>query len=162
MGTKFNQGRRRFLRNLALAAGGSSLLSYQGKLQLIQSALASSNAATAAGDEKSLVCVFLFGGNDSFNMFVPYEQTAYDNYASIRQNLAIPRAELLPVTGNQQAFHPGMSNMRDLYDQGKLAVVSNLGTLFEPTTRADYQNGLVQVPPDLFSHSHQQSVRKKL
>ena len=43
----------------------------------------------------------------------------------------------------------------ELFGQGKLAVVSNVGTLVYPMTRADYQNNTVQKPNQLFSHSDQ-------
>ena len=48
-------------------------------------------------DYKALVCVFLFGGNDSFNMVVPNTIAEYNAYATSRQNLAIAREELLPI-----------------------------------------------------------------
>ena len=47
-------------------------------------------------DYRALVCVFLFGGNDSFNMLVPRRDAEYNVYAQSRQNLAVARADLLP------------------------------------------------------------------
>ena len=44
-------------------------------------------------DYRALVCVFLFGGNDSFNMLVPRSDSEYNAYAASRQNLAIPQAD---------------------------------------------------------------------
>jgi len=35
-------------------------------------------------DYKALVCLFLNGGNDSFNMLVPRQQSAYNEYATAR------------------------------------------------------------------------------
>ncbi len=160
MSKKTHLSRRRFLQQLALAAGSTSLLGYKGQLDLIQSALAASCDA-ASGPAKSLVCVFLYGGNDAFNMFVPYDDTRYAEYAASRQNLALPKdgaTPLLPVTGDQYAFHPALAPLRDLYNANKLAVISNVGNLIVPTTRADYLNEAVPVPVSLFSHSHQQEI----
>lgn len=147
--------RRAFIKKLALGIGSTSLLATQGKLQLIQSAMAASDYSDL-NDHKSLVCVFLFGGNDSFNMLVPYEQNAYNAYESARSAMALDRNTLLPLKGNQHAFHPSMPDLQNLYDTDKLGVVANVGALVEPTTRATYNNESVQLPADLFSHSHQQ------
>ena len=65
-------------------------------------------------DYRALVCVFLFGGNDSFNMLVPRSKAEYDVYEASRQNLAIPLQELLPINpvtsdGAQYGLHPSMA-----------------------------------------------------
>lgn len=148
--------RRTFLKKLALGIGSSSILATQGKLQLIQSAMAADSDYSNLTDHKSLVCVFLFGGNDAFNMMVPYEQSAYAQYAQTRTSMAIPQGSLLALKGDEQAFHPSMPDLRDLYNTDKLAVATNIGAIIEPTTRASYKNETVQLPADLFSHSHQQ------
>ena len=44
-------------------------------------------------DYRALVCVFLFGGNDSFNMLVPRSAAEHNAYLASRQNLAIAQAE---------------------------------------------------------------------
>jgi uncharacterized protein (DUF1501 family) len=46
-------------------------------------------------DYRALVCVFLFGGNDSFNMLVPRSDAEYDVYQTSRQNLAIAQEDRL-------------------------------------------------------------------
>ena len=148
--------RRLFLKKLALGVGASSLLATQGKLQLIQSAIAASSDYAALDDHKSLVCVFLMGGNDSFNMMIPYEQSAYQQYKEARAGMALSRDSLLPLKGNKQAFHSALPDLQKLYNDDKLAVASNIGAIIEPTTRDSYKNDSVRLPPDLFSHSHQQ------
>jgi uncharacterized protein (DUF1501 family) len=150
------QQRRAFLKKLALGVGSTSLLAAQGKLQLMQSAMAASSDYSALTDHKSLVCVFLFGGNDAFNMLVPYEQSAYDAYKKSRTGMALPRGSLLPLKGDKQAFHTSMPDLQKLYNDDKLAVAASIGALIEPTTRATYQNESARLPADLFSHSHQQ------
>jgi uncharacterized protein (DUF1501 family) len=115
------------------------------------------------GDEpyKALVCVFLSGGNDSNNVIVPNYNEGYAQYSAARgqQGLAIPRANLLPVTpasmqGQVYGFHPAMTQLHDLWNQQKLAVVCNVGPLVQPLTRSTYQSGAPR-PYQLFSHSDQ-------
>ena len=152
----YTQTRRTFLKKLALGVGSSSLLATQGKLQLMQSAMAADTNYSNLTDHKSLVCIFLFGGNDAFNMLVPYEQNAYNQYKNARSGMALSRESLLPLKGNQHAFHPSMPDLQKLYDNDKLAIAANIGAIMEPTTRTSFQNESVQLPADLFSHSHQQ------
>ena len=148
--------RRTFLKSLAAGVGALSLMATQGKLGLIQAAMAQSSDYAALNDHKSLVCIFLAGGNDAFNMLVPYEQNAYNQYKKTRSKIALSRESLLPLTASDYAFHPSMLELQSLYNNKKLAVAANIGSLIQPTTRAAYQNKTAQLPADLFSHSHQQ------
>jgi uncharacterized protein (DUF1501 family) len=126
----------------------------------------------APSDYKALVCIFLNGGNDGNNTVIPNHNDAtisnYTVYFNERNpsTLAIPQANLLPVTvprmGNlTYGLHPnfgvGATNngIHELWAQGKLAVVTNVGTLVAPMSRTQYQNGSVQKPYQLFSHSDQ-------
>ena len=115
--------RRAFIRTGLLAAGGVGALAMQGRLGLVRAALAAGNSY-AFDDYRSLVCVYLDGGNDAFNMFVPYASSSYAEYAGIRRRMAIPRQALLPVRDGRHGFHPAMPGLRDLYDSGSLGVVS--------------------------------------
>jgi uncharacterized protein (DUF1501 family) len=113
------------------------------------------------GDYKALVCVFLFGGNDSFNMLVPRSNAEYNVYAASRQNLAIAQTDLLPITpmnpdGSEYGLHPSMSGIQNLFASGQAAFVSNVGPLLEPTTKTMYQSGSANLPPQLFSHNNMQ------
>jgi uncharacterized protein (DUF1501 family) len=106
--------------------------------------------------------VFLLGGNDSFNMVVPGSTTEYNEYAAARQNLAIAQADLLPVNpivgaGADYGLHPSMPENQTLFNNGELAIAANVGALVTPTTRNDYINGAVPLPPNLFSHNSQQN-----
>src|SRR5438046_8693289 len=73
-------------------------------------------ALAQPGDYKALVCIFLFGGNDSGNMIIPYDD--YATYASIRgsSGLAVPQSSLLPITvpslGSRFAFHPSLAGLQ--------------------------------------------------
>jgi uncharacterized protein (DUF1501 family) len=112
-------------------------------------------------DYRALVCVFLFGGNDSFNMLVPSSTPEYNVYAASRQNLAVAQSDLLPITplnpdGSQYGVHPSMGGIQGLFEAGEAAFVANAGPLVEPTSKAQYQSASVQLPAQLFSHNDQQ------
>jgi uncharacterized protein (DUF1501 family) len=148
--------RREFLGQASCAGvGGTALFS-----TLLSLRLANSLAAqTTPSDYKALVCLFLSGGNDSFNMLVPTTGAEYTAYADARRNLAIPRDQLLEITpsnlnGRTLGVHPSMTEVRDLFTQGKLAFVSNVGSLVRPTTLADYRANRYR-PVSLYSHADQ-------
>lgn len=118
-------------------------------------------AAAPFDDYRALVCIFLHGGNDSFNMLVPRSNAEYGVYAASRQNLAIAQAELLPIDprtadGAQYGLHPAMAGLQALFEAGQLAFVANVGPLIEPTSKEQYLNKSVLLPPQLFSHNDQQ------
>jgi uncharacterized protein (DUF1501 family) len=130
-------------------------------------------AAQTATDYKALVCVFLYGGNDYGNTLVPYDTASYNAYQLLRPVLAYPRASLdatalIPATvlpanatdlaGLQYALAPELNLIKPIFDAGKLAVMLNVGTLIEPTTKTQYANKTVKLPPKLFSHNDQQST----
>jgi len=150
--------RRNFLKNVAAASVlGSGAAAMNGKLGLMGSALAASSDYADLADYKALVCVFLFGGSDSFNMFVPTDQALYNNYAKSRGSLAIARNSLLmPATDAGFGFNPAMSNIKSHYDSGNLAVLSNVGNLISPITKAQFQSKSNRIPSNLFAHNHQQ------
>src|SRR6202453_2874966 len=52
--------------------------------------------AQSGPDYRALVCVFLFGGNDSNNTIIPMDDTNYKAYQSIRGSLALTTADLTP------------------------------------------------------------------
>jgi len=145
--------RRRFLR--AAAAGG--LLYAFGRTP--GTVMAHAAGLSGFNDYKALVCVFLFGGNDSWSMVVPRSSAEYDTYAASRRNLAIARDALLPITPLDRTdfgMHPSMPGLASLFESGRCAVVANVGPLIEPTSRDQYRNKAVLLPPQLFSHNDQQ------
>jgi uncharacterized protein (DUF1501 family) len=176
--------RRKFIRDtLSAALGGASLYSAFGQMQLLQAAVRS-HYSFAAGDYKALVCVFLYGGNDSFNTVVPYTQAAFNAFygsGGVRPQLALNRAQMAatvlnapasgagsPGDGIQYALNPTMApqsipgettnksaDLASVFNAGRAAVVANVGTLVRPTTQADYQSDGYALPPQLFSHSDQ-------
>lgn len=153
--------RRQFLRFSALGLVGAAL-SGPGGINISRAfAFGPLASHRAFSDYKALVCVFLFGGNDSFNNVVPSSDAEYNVYAQSRQNLAIPQSILLPVNpttpdGATYGFHPAMTEMRDLFESGRLAVIANVGPMIEPVTKESYEAQSVALPPQLFSHNDQQ------
>lgn len=141
--------RRGFISYASLAAAGhlAGLRPFAGLNALAQS---------SSSDYKALVCVFLFGGNDANNMLIPFDTQGYNNYASIRANLALAQNTLLPLTPLPNfALHPSLPDVQTLFNSGAAALVANVGTLTQPTTRAKYIAG-VSLPNNLFSHPDQQ------
>jgi uncharacterized protein (DUF1501 family) len=150
--------RREFIRRAACAAVGTTALSASIRdLRFMNAAVAQSNI----NDYKALVCIFLSGGNDANNLILPTLQSEYDNYAAIRTPiLAVPQSSILPVSvlngiGQSFGLHPACPELQTLFGEGKLAFLFNVGTLVYPMTRAQYQGGILQKPPQLFSHSDQ-------
>lgn len=122
-------------------------------------------SAQTAGDHKALVCIFLSGGNDQSNTVVPRSGSGYTSYQQARPSLALPAANLLAVTptgysGNPLGLHPSLSAIHPLFNQQRVAVMANVGTLVAPITRAQWNSGRpsVAVPLQLFSHSDQQGA----
>ena len=153
--------RREFLRisGTCAAVSATPLLSTLLNMELIKSAAA---ATPNLGGYKALVCVFLHGGIDSWSVLMPYEMGEYADYASIRTNLAIPYDDLAStnfvdgISGRAFAVHPAMPEVHQLYQDGVLGFMANVGTLVAPTTKADYVNRS-NLPIGLFSHFDQQN-----
>ncbi|MEM6485199.1 MAG: DUF1501 domain-containing protein [Pseudomonadota bacterium] len=159
--------RRRVLRQLAIGASltGPVLLSSFGRSAL----------AAEASDYRALVCLFFFGGMDAFDTVLPYDSDSYARFAQLRARLfqqydaANPaasraRTALLPLApdtrfGSRRFALPAqLAGLKTLYDEGRLAIVGNLGPLLAPLTRADVEADSPLVPARLFSHNDQQST----
>lgn len=136
---------------LASATAASSLLS----LGLTRQAVAQS-----AGDYKALVCILLAGGNDSYNMLVPLENSQYQAYQGIRSDLALAQSDLLALPGTASngvdyGLHPGMPELANLFVDGDAALIANVGTLLEPVDAPAIEAGSVRLPLGLYSHADQ-------
>lgn len=167
--------RRRFLSHGACASlGFTGIVNTLAHLRLTSAALA---AGPALGDYKALVVLFLYGGNDSFNMLIPAsghpERQLYEDGRGIlahgddpanegpnaNPNLAgnILRINYPTATDQRYGLHPELAGMRNMFNAGDLAFLSNVGSLAEPIVdRADYLSGSKILPVQLFSHSNQQ------
>lgn len=157
---KDEQSRRAFLKRSAALGLAGTATPFVTSLAAIGEA-----AAATTSDYKALVCVFLYGGNDYANTLPPYDQASYTLYQAARSNIALGRDALAatvlnPATalgGRQFALAPTMAPLVPLFDAGRMAVVLNVGTLMQPTTKAQYSASSVPLPPKLFSHNDQQS-----
>lgn len=158
--------RRHFLRQTSTAFAAGAM-----------PALVSSSKVAAASDYKALVCVFLNGGNDAWNTVAPVSSPEYSAYASARGlgeswGLALEKVQFQPFDkgGRVEAegnygMHPGLKACHTLYEEGDLAIVSGIGPLVKPTTKAQYlaSSGLGEnslnmnhpLPSQLFGHNTQ-------
>ena len=110
--------RRNFIR-VSSAAVGSLALRPFGLLPAL---------AQSPTDYRALVCVFLYGGNDSNNTVVPMD-SSFSAYTSIRGSLALTTSELTPpvtsASGPPVSFHYQLPGLASLYASKELAVVAN-------------------------------------
>lgn len=173
----------------------------------LQLAAAGSAAGQSAPDYKALVCVFLFGGNDSHNTVLATDSDSWGRYFTAR-NTGVDPIALMPVgtaptpvgqtssvtgrvaaagtpeawggvlpitprtnqaipegtnaTSRTFALHPFLGPMQGLFNEGRLAVLANVGTLTQPITKTQYQSRTMPVPANLFSHNDQQSTWQAL
>lgn len=83
-------------------------------------------AATAGQSDKIMVFIELNGGNDGLNTLVPLDQ--YSNLSKHRKRTLIRSQDILKLSGQTQTgMHPSMSGLRNMYDNGLLSVVQNVG-----------------------------------
>jgi len=176
-----NASRRLFLRHAgALSAAGAAAAPIALNMAAIGSA-----AAQSATDYKALVCIFMFGGNDSLNMVLPTDTASWTNYTTVRNQApdsiallapgTVPVASaaagsparlggVLPITpanaqGRAFALHPLMGTLQTMFNTDKrLAIVANVGPLVMPTTKAQYAQSTFPKPASLFSHNDQQNT----
>ena len=167
--------RREFLTKSACGLGMAlaSQVEHFGMMSVLAQTV-EKNTMTAPTDYRALVCVFMQGGNDGNNTLIPNHSDAtisnYAAYSNARntQGLAIAQNQLLPISvprmngltyGLNPNFGAGATNngIHELWAQGKMALVTNAGTLVQPTTRTQYLGNTVRKPFQLFSHSDQVS-----
>ena len=168
----------------ALLQGASALTA--GAFLANLASIGQASAATS-GDYRALVCVFLYGGNDYGNTLVPYDDESRADYLAQRPTIGFRKPDdpllqansqinqvpitsatlLKPLDGKvlsnskyssiQYALEPNLQNLAQLFNQGSMAVVLNLGTLTRPTTMSAYQSKSSILPPNLMSHIDQQT-----
>lgn len=179
--TRPNASRRLFLRQFgALSAAGAAAAPLALNLAAIGSA-----AAQSASDYKAIVCIFLFGGNDSLNMVLPTDAASWSAYSTVRNQApesiallapgTVPVASasagspgrlggVLPITpvnaqGRSFALHPVMGSLQTMFSvDRRLAILPNVGPLVMPTTKAQYAQSSFPRPASLFSHNDQQNT----
>src|SRR5215203_4719927 len=174
------QNRREFLIKSSCALSMTALATQARHFGLMQAMAQKTRtkelSSAVPSDYRALVCIFLSGGNDGNNLVVPnHGDASMSNYAAYfaargTSGLALAQNALLPISvpriGNlTYGLHPAFGTvaggvnpgLHPLWANGKLALVTNVGTLVKPMTRAQYQNGSVPRPMQLFSHTDQVS-----
>lgn len=152
--------RRQFIAQSTCAGFSlAGMLSTMGTLRLLNAGL-SAQTIPIDSDFKALICLFQYGGNDGNNVIIPMDATGYANYSRDRGLLALPSANLRPLTmpstdSRSFGLHPSLGRMAGIFNGGKAAVVANVGTLVGPLNKTLFQKGGKAVPPYLFSHSDQ-------
>ena len=155
--------RRKFLGEASCAAlGSTAFLSSILNMGMINTLAARPHIIGNPNDYKAMVCILLAGGCDTFNVLVPTETSEYNDYVATRGSLALDYAanEIIDlnynVDGRTFGIHSGMTRVRDLFNNGTLSFVSNIGTLIEPISDYnDFQNGNKKLPLGLYSHNDQ-------
>lgn len=156
--SSFSSSRRQFLGRASCSAVSSiPVLNTMLNLQFAEKL--SAVTAPTNTEYRALVCIFLSGGNDSYNMLVPRDPTAYAQYQASRSNLALSAGQLTtinPVGLPNFGVHSTMSDVASLFQSGKAAFVANVGTLVERVQNRTQVNNLSKLLPlGLYSHSDQ-------
>ncbi|BBN82143.1 hypothetical protein PA25_21280 [Pseudoalteromonas sp. A25] len=154
--------RRTFLKASGASIAASSFLK-------LSDAIANTSVASNE-DYKALVCVFLYGGMDNHDTVIPFDDKSYEQWARIRSSMLAgysnkrTRNNLIALNTPARfgfrkfALPPELTNTARLYQQGKLAIVGNVGPLIEPTSALAIEAETAKLPKRLFSHNDQQST----
>lgn len=161
---KLNPSRRLWLQAAAAGSASAMVLDLQKLAAAAADAIVPVSWAQAApiGEEyRCLVCLFMYGGNDSNNMIIPMDETNHAVYAQKRGPLLIQKNAPLTIptanTGSLKlGLHPSMAGLQRVFTNGKAAVLANVGPLAVPTSKLQWDSRSVPLPPNLFSHSDQQ------
>ncbi|MBY5944146.1 DUF1501 domain-containing protein [Photobacterium rosenbergii] len=143
--------RRHFLKGTA-ALGATSVAPVMTGLNM---------AHASQDDYKALVCIFLFGGNDAYNMVIPDGGDAYGEYFAARPDLAISQNDLVKLNiasdnGVKLGLHPAMDSLKTAFSEENATVIVNSGQLVEPIIGENNPNS--RVPDFLMAHNLQQTM----
>lgn len=121
--------RREFLRCGARGAGLLALSSYAPAF-----AVDTVSAAGISADKDGTIFVLikLGGGNDGLNTLVPFNDDTYYDY---RPNISLKKEETLPIS-DDFGFHPAMTGFEELFKEGNLAVIQDVG--YPNSTRSHF------------------------
>jgi uncharacterized protein (DUF1501 family) len=122
-------------------------------------ALAQFSSSAALADTstyRAMVGVFLFGGNDAWNMVAPTDDR-HATYTTQRGAIALKKETLIPLTGTAFGLHPAFAPLKAAWDEGALSAVLNTGSLYQPLTKSLYQSRPDLRPLNLMSHEDQQN-----
>jgi len=159
-----NLNRRHFLSLGAKTLTGAGLALGSNPIWTLANA---ANDPGAAGDYRAIVCLFLQGGSDGFSLMVPTGNAEYNEYQRSRGVLAVDKSSLLDINAasantSSVGLHPSAAPLQQLFEEQKLAMISNVGNLIQPTTVEQYNNNAVDLPAQLFSHADQEMQWQQL
>jgi uncharacterized protein (DUF1501 family) len=110
--------RRHFIR------GGAAAFTFSFTAPAFLSTLARAQGASA----RSLVVLYLSGGNDALSMVVPYTDPAY---FTRRPTIAVRAGDVLQIGGDRSGvalgLHPRLTGLKTIFEQGRLAIVQRTG-----------------------------------
>jgi uncharacterized protein (DUF1501 family) len=92
-------------------------------------------AQGAAEDYRALVFFDMLGGNDGYNMVIPTDDARYAQYKALRTGLAFEKAQLATLNGSY-GLHPSLAPLKQVWNDGGMALIHNVGILGRPTTKA--------------------------
>ena len=162
--------RRHFLSRAASLGGLGIAAPWAANLATLSDAMAQSS-----NDYRAVVCLYMHGGNDHYNTVLPLDDANWAEYKKLRNEIALDRqgrtqagnsynlqdtrlfSDKPWAGGRQMALHPSMQSLMPLFNNGKLALAMNVGTLKQPTDRLMFKAG-TQIPNKLFSHNDQTST----
>ncbi len=79
----------------------------------------------SAAEDRVLVILQLFGGNDGLNTVIPI--SSYSQLSSLRSQVLIPQSSVLPLSGlSGTGLHPAMGGMQQMWNDGKLSIVQGV------------------------------------
>lgn len=126
---------------------------------------------------KALVCVFLNGGMDCHDTVLPYDESEYNSYSTIRKSLLEQytyqpggstrvRERLIPLnpvnssefSGRQFALPETLKEVHELFSHGKAAIIANVGPLIQPLDKDGFNNPNIPKPPRVGSHNDHQMI----
>ena len=157
----FERSRRQFLRTASMASMAGL---YASPFLMELNSVAAMAQSSGASDYRALVCVFLQGGNDGHGTVIATDPESYSAFTQARSGapgLAYPLSQLLPIVprtsqgGRSFALNPSLGGLQNLFNAGRAAVVSNVGTLIAPATKAQVMSNSVPLPASLYSHFDQ-------
>ncbi|MGA1206002.1 MAG: DUF1501 domain-containing protein [Opitutales bacterium] len=112
--------RREFLLR---SAGGLGLIAFSRVAPAFLTHSVIADVPAPEKDRSILVLIQLAGGNDGLNTVVPYSD---DNYYRLRPKIGLKQDEV-HVINDHMGFHPQCGQLANLYKEGQLAIVQNVG-----------------------------------
>ncbi|PKF78758.1 hypothetical protein CW749_14570 [Vibrio sp. vnigr-6D03] len=139
---------------------GSSATALSGMVPLSLTIPTSNALASEHNDYKALVCLFLHGGNDSFNLLIPDGGAHYSDYVTARPDIHVLPEDSLPIPNTEAnqavALNAAMPNLAAMMNEGTATTLVNIGTLIEPTDKTNWSD--VKKPSNLGAHNKQQKA----